>query len=102
MTYNHQIFIGQTVILKNQIGKREAVVDGFADNGNLVLVRFASGTTKVVNKRSLAPVMNVSEFASLGGKARWKGKTKKERIEFATRISKLAVAARKNKKSASS
>lgn len=37
--------------------------------------------------------MNVSEMASLGGKARWKNKTKKERKEHAQRM----VAARKKK-----
>lgn len=38
--------------------------------------------------------MNVTEMASLGGKARWKGKTKKERSEHAKRM----VEAREKKK----
>jgi len=40
--------------------------------------------------------MNVSQFASLGGKARWKGKTKKQRSVEMTRIGKFRKKA-KNK-----
>lgn len=49
---------GTKVFMKNQLSKREAVVDGLADNGNLLLVRFESGATKVVTKNSVAIVKN--------------------------------------------
>lgn len=48
------IIEGSKVFMKNQIGKRQAIVDGLADNGNLLLVRFENGSTKVVSKKSVA------------------------------------------------
>ena len=45
--------VGEKVYMTNQIGKREASIEGFADNGRLILIKFDSGATKVVNKRSV-------------------------------------------------
>jgi len=47
--------------------------------------------------RSASKNMTVKEFASLGGKARWKGKTKKERTAYGKMMSEAAQKAREKK-----
>ena len=50
------INVGDMVILKDQISKRKAMVDGVADNGNLFLLRFENGATVIKKRASISLV----------------------------------------------